>query len=104
MSKVVVIGATGHIGTYLVPRLVMAGHDVTAISRGRASPYQRGAVWRHVTSVAVDRAAEEAAGKFGSAIAALDADVVIDLICFTEASNRQLADALTGRFAVGPNG
>ena len=36
MSRVVVIGATGHIGTYLVPRLVMAGHDVVAVSRGRA--------------------------------------------------------------------
>ncbi len=27
MSRVVVIGATGHIGTYLVPRLVAGGHD-----------------------------------------------------------------------------
>jgi nucleoside-diphosphate-sugar epimerase len=26
MSRVVVIGATGHIGTYLVPRLVRGGH------------------------------------------------------------------------------
>ena len=42
MSRVVVIGATGHIGTYLVPRL----------------------------------------------------EVVIDLICFTAASARQLVEAL----------
>src|SRR5580704_7143665 len=28
MSRVVVIGATGHIGTYLVPRLVRGGHEV----------------------------------------------------------------------------
>jgi nucleoside-diphosphate-sugar epimerase len=34
MSRVVVIGATGHIGSYLVPRLVRAGHQVTALSRG----------------------------------------------------------------------
>jgi uncharacterized protein YbjT (DUF2867 family) len=34
MTRVVVIGATGHIGTYLVPRLVRAGHDVIALSRG----------------------------------------------------------------------
>jgi len=27
MSRVVVIGATGHIGTYLVPRLVDGGHE-----------------------------------------------------------------------------
>ena len=32
--KVVVVGATGHIGSYLVPRLVAAGHEVVAISRG----------------------------------------------------------------------
>ena len=34
MSRVVVIGATGHIGTYLVPRLVDGGHQVIAVSRG----------------------------------------------------------------------
>ena len=28
MGRVVVIGATGHIGSYLVPRLVRAGHEV----------------------------------------------------------------------------
>jgi nucleoside-diphosphate-sugar epimerase len=97
MSKIVVIGATGHIGTYLIPRLVMAGHDVTAISRGVARPYQQSPVWRHVTSVTLDREAEEAKGQFGQAIAALGADIVVDLICFTQASNRQLVDALDGR-------
>jgi nucleoside-diphosphate-sugar epimerase len=34
MSRVVVIGATGHIGTYLVPRLADGGHEVIAVSRG----------------------------------------------------------------------
>ena len=99
MSRIVVIGATGHIGTYLVPRLVMAGHAVTAVSRGVAKPYQQSLVWRHVTPLVLDRAAEEAHGQFGSTIAALDADIVIDLICFTEASNTQLADALQGRLS-----
>ncbi|HEY3880184.1 MAG TPA: NAD-dependent epimerase/dehydratase family protein [Trebonia sp.] len=40
MSRVVVIGATGHIGTYLVPRLVDRGHEVIAISRGARGPYR----------------------------------------------------------------
>jgi nucleoside-diphosphate-sugar epimerase len=31
VSRVVVIGATGHIGTYLVPRLVAGGHEVIAV-------------------------------------------------------------------------
>ena len=34
MSRIVVIGATGHIGTYLVPRLADGGHEVIAVSRG----------------------------------------------------------------------
>lgn len=38
MTRIVVIGATGHIGTYLVPRLVRAGHEVIAISRGIREP------------------------------------------------------------------
>jgi uncharacterized protein YbjT (DUF2867 family) len=43
--RVVVIGATGHIGTYLVPRLLAAGHQVVALSRGQREPYQGGAGW-----------------------------------------------------------
>ena len=43
MSRVAVIGATGHVGTYLVPRLVRAGHEVVALSRGEREPYHAGA-------------------------------------------------------------
>jgi nucleoside-diphosphate-sugar epimerase len=32
--KVVVIGGTGHVGTYLIPRLVQAGHEVLCVTRG----------------------------------------------------------------------
>lgn len=39
MSTIVVVGATGHVGTYLVPRLVRVGHDVIAVSRGVSQPY-----------------------------------------------------------------
>ena len=37
--KIVVIGGTGHIGTYLIPRLIMAGHEVICISRKKREPY-----------------------------------------------------------------
>jgi nucleoside-diphosphate-sugar epimerase len=47
-----------------------------------------------VQRVVVDRDAEDAAGSFGERIAALEADAVIDMICFTEASARQLVEAL----------
>ena len=94
MSRVVVIGATGHIGTYLVPRLVRGGHEVIAMSRGTRDPYHPAPEWDRVTRVAVDRDAEDAAGTFGGRVAELRPDVVIDLVCFTAASARQLVDAL----------
>jgi len=94
MSRVVVIGATGHIGTYLVPRLVRGGHEVIAVSRGTRGPYQASPEWDAVTRVAADRDAQDAAGTFGDRIAALRPEVVIDLICFTAASARQLVGAL----------
>jgi nucleoside-diphosphate-sugar epimerase len=94
MSRVVVIGATGHIGTYLVPRLVRGGHEVIAMSRGTRDPYHASPQWESVTRVTVDRDAEDEAGTFGTRVADLRPDVVIDLICFTAASARQLTDAL----------
>ena len=94
MSRVVVIGATGHIGTYLVPRLMDGGHEVIAVSRGTRGPYHASPQWDAVTRVTADREAEDAAGRFGDRVAALRPDVVIDLICFTKASARQLVEAL----------
>jgi nucleoside-diphosphate-sugar epimerase len=94
MSRVVVIGATGHIGTYLVPRLVDGGHEVIAVSRGTRGPYRDSPQWDAVTRVTADREAEDAAGTFGARMAALRPEAVIDLICFTPASARQLIEAL----------
>ena len=94
MSRVVVIGATGHIGSYLVPRLVRGGHDVVAMSRGRRGPYHDSPEWQAVTTVTADRDELDAAGAFGDRVAALRPDAVIDLVCFTAASARQLVDAL----------
>src|SRR5882757_1548416 len=94
MSRVVVVGATGHIGTYLVPRLVRGGHKVIAMSRGARDPYHASPQWESVATETVDRDAEDEAGTFGARVAELRPDVVIDLICFTAASARQLVDAL----------
>ena len=90
----VVIGATGHIGSYLVPRLVRAGYEVFAISRGQRKPYHEAAEWRSVQPVHADRDAEEVAGSFGRRIAGLQPDAVVDLICFNPASAQHLVDAL----------
>ncbi len=97
MSRIIVIGATGHVGGYLVPRLVNAGHDVVAISRGLRAPYHEDDAWARVTRVELDRDAGDADGSFARAVADLEADIVIDMMCFTEDSARQLVDALRGR-------
>jgi nucleoside-diphosphate-sugar epimerase len=94
MVRLVVIGATGHVGGYLVPRLVRAGYDVVAVSRGEASPYRDDPAWQHVERRQLDRSALEADERFGAEIAALGGDIVIDLICFTLASARQLVAAV----------
>lgn len=94
--RTVVIGGTGHIGTYLVPQLVHLGHDVTVLSRGERTAYQPDAAWDKVERIQVDRAAEDAAGTFGRRVADLGPDIVIDLICFTEDSARRLTEAIHG--------
>ncbi len=94
MGRVVVIGATGHIGSYLVPRLVRAGHEVVAVSRGERGPYHEAPEWRSAERLTADRVAEDAAGTFGQRIAGLRPDMVVDLICFTPESAQQMVEAL----------
>jgi nucleoside-diphosphate-sugar epimerase len=94
MSRIVVIGATGHVGTYLVHRLVRAGHEVVAMSRGEREPYSPAPEWDAVERVRADRDAEDAAGTFGARVAALRPDVVVDMICFTPESAAQLVEGL----------
>jgi nucleoside-diphosphate-sugar epimerase len=94
--RVIVIGGTGHIGTYLTPRLVEDGHQVISISRGRREPYQPNAAWRDVRRVTMDRAAEEAAGTFGPRIRELQANAIVDITCYTPASAQHLVEALRG--------
>ncbi|WP_339924811.1 NAD-dependent epimerase/dehydratase family protein [uncultured Cyclobacterium sp.] len=94
--KVIIIGGTGHIGTYLVPGLVEAGHKVVCVSRQQANPYRDHEAWKSVEQVTIDRVKSEEKGDFCSQIVALNGDVVIDLICFTAESARKLAEALNG--------
>jgi nucleoside-diphosphate-sugar epimerase len=95
--RVVIIGGTGHIGTYLTPRLVEAGHEVISLTRGKSQPYLPHRAWDKVQKVALDREAEDAAGTFGARIRDFRPDVVIDLLCFTLESARQIVEALRGQ-------
>jgi len=97
--RIIVIGGSGHIGTYLTPRLAEAGHDVVCVSRGHRHPYTPHDAWSHVTRVTLDRDAAESDGAFGPSIVQLHPDAVIDLTCYTLESARRLVDTLRGRVA-----
>lgn len=92
--KVVIIGGCGHIGTYLVPKLVKAGHQVINVTRGNSQPYAPNSAWKEVENLKLDREEEDRNGTFGRKIAALNADVVIDLITFKVESTYQIVEAL----------
>ena len=89
MKTAYVIGATGHVGCYMVPALVDAGYEVTAISRGKSEPYTKDMPqWQKVKRVAATR--DEAI----KLIAGDHPDVVCDLICYTEADAKLLCESL----------
>ncbi|NEA98745.1 NAD-dependent epimerase/dehydratase family protein [Streptomyces sp. SID13726] len=94
--RIVVIGGSGHIGTFLVPRLVRAGHEVVNISRGSRTAYTESPEWRQVRQVVADREREDAEGVFGDTVADLRPDVVVDLVCFTLESATALVERLRG--------
>jgi nucleoside-diphosphate-sugar epimerase len=95
--RVVIIGGSGHVGTYLVPRLVEAGHEVMNVSRAQRAPYQAHAAWQQVQSITIDRVEAEKVGSFGQQVLALRPEVVIDMICFKLESARHLVEALQGQ-------
>lgn len=97
MARIVVIGGSGHVGTYLLPALIQLGHEVVNVSRGTASPYRQHAAWKAIEQVAIDRKAEEAKGSFGVRIADLNPDIVVDMILFKLEGAQQLVEALRGK-------
>jgi nucleoside-diphosphate-sugar epimerase len=90
--RLVIIGGSGHIGSYLTPLLVENGHEVTSVSRSQRKPYFQHPAWRSVRQLNIDRQSIE----FGPTIAALKPEVVIDLICYSVESAQQLVEALRG--------
>src|SRR5262245_31951857 len=97
MSRTVIIGGSGHVGSYLLPALVAHGHEVVNVSRGTSKPYRPHVAWTSITNVAIDRLAEENAGRFGTKIADLRPDIVVDMLSFDLSGAQQLVEALRGR-------
>lgn len=95
--RVLVVGATGHVGGYLVPSLIRAGHDVVAMSRGTHQLYRVDDAWSAVQSVHIDRAAADTDGTFAEEVLATRPDAVIDMVCFEPSSASTLVAGLAGR-------
>ena len=97
MSRIIIIGGSGHVGSYLIPTLIAMGHEVVSASRGSSVPYRAHSASDQAESVILDRTAEEAKGEFGTKIAALRPDIVVDMISFDLPSMQQLVEALHGK-------
>ena len=95
--RVIVIGGSGHVGTYMIPFLVETGYEVIELSRGKSDPYLPNLAWNHVKRIQVDRISEDKAGTFGKFVRSLNPDIVIDMICFNVESAKQLVAELKGR-------
>ena len=77
--KIIAIGASGHIGSYLVKELVKDGHEVIAVMRGNRTPYGYDEnIWKKVQVVNMTRQ-ELYETDF---IEKINADVICDLIAF----------------------
>ena len=96
-KKVLVIGGTGHIGSYLIPSLVAKDYEVVVFSRGKTAAYPEGFWEKEIKMVTVDREKEERTGRWPELIEETGADIIVDIICFEPESAQILIDALTGK-------
>ncbi|RCK68330.1 NAD-dependent epimerase/dehydratase family protein [Desertihabitans brevis] len=94
--RIVVVGGSGHVGSFLVPRLVRAGHEVVNLSRGQRTAYVQDEVWQQVEQVLVDRDSEDRAGTFADRVLEQRPDAVVDMVCFTLDSATTLVGRLRG--------
>ena len=92
MKTALVLGATGHVGSYLVPRLAAMCYNVVAVSRGERSPYTaEDPVWGSVRRVSLRR--DDHAG-LAALIAEVRPDVICDLICYDLPDAKAMVDAI----------
>jgi len=95
-KTVLVIGGTGHIGSYLIPRLVASGYQVWVLARGTTNPYPPSPLWARVNTIQGEREKEEKSGLWGERLRHVRPDVIVDLIAFEPESAALLVDLLSG--------
>ena len=95
MKKAVVIGGAGHIGSYLVPKLVNMGYSVSVISRGTSKPYSADLPeWDNVEFISCDRKEMVEKCTFGKFVCDMKPDLICDLISFTMEDAKDLCEAM----------
>ena len=95
MKKAIVIGGCGHIGSYMVPKLVENGYQVTSVSRGMKEPYTaENPAWEKVDFLHCDRNQLAAEKKFGTMIAEMNPDVIVDTGCFNTETLEELCNPI----------
>jgi len=82
--KILIIGGTGHIGSYLIPRLILSGHEVHIVARTAESKYANNQIiWNQVKWILEDKTTEEDNGTWEKRMAEIETDVVMDMLCFS---------------------
>lgn len=87
--KAVVIGAAGHIGTYLVPMLVKAGFDTVAITRTVSAPYENDYAWNKAKRVLLDRTKDS---DFIDRLKDMAPDIIVDLVNFNVEDTKKIVE------------
>lgn len=87
--RAIVIGAAGHIGTYLVPMLVKAGFETIAITRTMSEPYEPDYAWNKAKRVLLNRSGNP---QFIDEIKAMEPDIIVDLVNFNVEDTRKIVD------------
>ena len=98
--KVLIVGGTGHIGSYLTPRLIRDGFDVSVVSRTDKPKYVLPDMgWKKVKWILCDRRQEEKSGAWAARLAKIEVDAVIDLYTYTQQQNNIMVEAFKGRIS-----
>ncbi len=91
--KAVVIGAAGHIGTYLIPMLYEGGFETIAITRTASKPYEPHEAWNKVERVFLDR---ENDPDFIAKLKDMHPDIIVDLVNFDVRETKKLVEGFKG--------
>lgn len=98
--RVLIVGGTGHIGSYLTPRLVRNGFEVSVTARTAKPKYALSEMgWDKVNWILCDKREEENSGAWSKRLTEIKVDAVIDLISYTTEQNSMIVEAFKGRIS-----